>query len=219
MKYTLFRSNRRSIVITIAPTGVILVKAPYLLPKFVIDQFVERKKDWIEKKVAVTQKFPLRIKATIEEGDIYYYLGNPYTVTIDLYKQITVENGNLHFPKHLLFRGKVELTNWYIRQAKHSITERVNFYSRVMKTEYRTITYSDTSSKWGSCAPDNALQFNWRLVMAPLLVLDYVVVHELSHTKEKNHGPKFWRIVATYKPAYKQYIKWLKTNSNKLQIV
>ncbi len=219
MKYELFRSHRRSILIQIAPTGAVVVKAPTLLPKFLIDQFVESKKEWIEKKVAVTQKFPLKIKHAIEDGDIYYYLGNPYVVTIDLGRQITLDKGKLHYPKHLLFRGKVELTNWYVKEAKRIITERVNFYANAMNTAYKNITYSDTSSKWGSCAPNNALQFNWRLVMAPILVLDYVVVHELSHTKEKNHGPKFWKIVAAYKPAYKQYIKWLKTNSNKLQIV
>lgn len=218
MTYTLFRQNRRSILIQIAPTGVVIVKAPHLLPKFLIDQFVERKKEWIAKHVRVTQTFPLRIKQTIEEGDTYFYLGNPYAIHIGLYKQITVTDV-LNFPKHLLFRGKKELTDWYIRQAKKIITERVHYYSGVMKANFKSITYSDTSSKWGSCAPDNALQFNWRLVMAPILVLDYVVVHELAHTKEKNHGKKFWNIVETYKPAYKQYRKWLKTNSNKLQIV
>jgi len=120
---------------------------------------------------------------------------------------------------HLLFRGKTELTNWYIQEAKRRITERVDFFSQRMNTTYRRISFSDTSSKWGSCFPDNALQFNWRLVMAPIIVIDYVVVHELAHTTEKNHGPKFWRIVASQKPAYKQHIQWLKENSNKLQMV
>lgn len=217
-QYTLFRSQRRSVSIQIAPTGVIVVKAPYLLPKFLIDRFVISKQPWIDKKIGIVNTFPLRIKQTVEEGDEYYYLGNPYVVHIGTYATISLSK-TLNFPGHLLFRAKKELTDWYIKEAKRVITARIDYFCGVMKTTYRRVSYSDTSSKWGSCAPDNSLQFNWRLIMAPMLVIDYVVVHELAHTTEKNHGPRFWKIVATYKPAYKQYIKWLKLNSNKLQIV
>jgi len=216
--YEVHRSNRRSVAIQITPIGTIIVKAPYLLPKFLVDQFVERKMTWIQKKIAVATKFPLQIKKNIEQNDTYYYLGTPYAVNIGNFKEIS-RTQTLNFPRHLLFRGKTELTNWYINEAKRVITERATYFAKSMKTTYRRISYSDTSSKWGSCAPDNSLQFNWRLVMAPIIVLDYVVVHELAHTNEKNHGPKFWRIVAAQKPAYKQHIKWLKENANKLQMV
>ena len=218
ISYHLYRSHRRSISVQIAPKGEVIVKAPHLLPKFMIDRFIASKQDWIEKKVAIAKKFPLRIKHTIEDGDEYYYLGNPYKIHVGTYAHIQITRA-INFPKHLLFRGKTELTAWYIKEAKRIITERVDYFCEIMHTTYTRISYSDTSSKWGSCFPDNSLQFNWRLVMAPLLVLDYVVVHELAHTKEHNHGPKFWKIVATHKPAYKQYIKWLKLNANKLQIV
>lgn len=216
--YTLKRSSRRSIAIQVAPTGTIIVKAPYLLPKFLIDQFIQSKQAWIKKKIAVATKFPLQIKNTIEQGDVYYYLGTPYAITIGNFKELS-RTQTINFPGHLLFRGKTELTNWYIKEAKRVITARTDYFAHLMKTRYKKISFSDTSSKWGSCFPDNSLQFNWRLVMAPIIVLDYVVVHELAHTTEKNHGSKFWRIVAAQKPAYKQHIKWLKENANKLQMV
>ena len=218
LSYTLQRSQRRSIAIQVTPMGTIIVKAPYLLPKFLIDQFVHKKASWIHKKIAVATKFPLQIKNTISEGDTYYFLGSPYVVKIGAFQKISCSE-TLNFPRHLLFRGKIELTNWYITKAKHIITERIEYFATRMNTTYRRISYSDTSSKWGSCSPDNALQFNWRLVMAPIIVLDYVVVHELAHTKEKNHGPRFWQIVASQKPAYKHHRAWLKENVNKLQMV
>ena len=216
--YTLKRSSRRSVAIQVMPTGITIVKAPYLLPKFLIDQFVQKKQSWIKKKVAVATKFPLQIKNTIIDGDTYYYLGAPYAIHIGKYKKITCTK-TIDFPQHLLFRGKTELTHWYMNEAKRIITERVEYFARRMNTTYRRVSYSDTSSKWGSCTPENSLQFNWRLVMAPIIVLDYVVVHELAHTKEKNHGSRFWQIVASQKPAYKQHRIWLKENANKLQMV
>ncbi|MFZ2025048.1 MAG: SprT family zinc-dependent metalloprotease [Microgenomates group bacterium] len=212
------RSQRRSIAIQIEPTGKIFVKAPYLLPKFLVDQFVQKKMPWIKKKIAVATKFPLQIKKTIADGDIYYYLGTPHAIRIGNFQKITCTE-TMNFPKHLLFRGKIELTNWYIQEAKRIIDARVIYFSHLMKTTYTRVSFSDTSSKWGSCFPDNSLQFNWRLVMAPIIVLDYVVVHELAHTKEKNHRSNFWKIVANQKPAYKQHIKWLKENANKLHLV
>ncbi len=218
LEYILKKSRRRSVAIQIEPTGSIIVKAPYLVPKFFIDQFVQKKMPWIRKKIAVITKFPLHIKNTISSGDIYYYLGSPYAIRIGHFSHITCTK-TIDFPSHVLFRGKAELTNWYIQEAKRIISDRVRYFAALMDTEYKRISYSDTSSKWGSCTPDNSLQFNWRLVMAPMMVLDYVVVHELAHTKEKNHGQRFWRLVAHQKPAYKQHIKWLKENANKLQIV
>lgn len=218
VSYTLKRSQRRSVAIQVVATGRVIVKAPYLLPKFVIDRFVQKKASWISKKIAVATKFPLQIKNTITEGDTYYYLGSPYAIHIGNFTHITATK-TIDFPKHLLFRGKIELTNWYIREAKRIITERVEYFASRMHTSYTRISFSDTSSKWGSCTPNNSLQFNWRLVMAPIIVLDYVVVHELAHTKEKNHSAKFWQIVASQKPAYKHHRIWLKENANKLQLV
>jgi len=217
-EYTLKRSQRQSVAIQIEPTGTIIVKAPYLFPKFLVDRFVQKKMPWIKKKIAVATRFPLSVKQTVADGDIYYYLGAPYAVRTGNFPRIA-RTTTIDFPSHLLFRGKAELTNWYIQEAKRIINARILYFAKAMGTTYGRISYSDTSSKWGSCFPDNSLQFNWRLVMAPMMVLDYVVVHELAHTKEKNHGKKFWNIVADQKPAYKQHIKWLKENANKLQLV
>lgn len=154
----------------------------------------------------------------IGEGDEFLYMGNIYKFHIGNYKEITFSD-KLYFPEFLMFRARKEITQWYINKARKVITGRVKYYSALMKKNYKSISYSDTISKWGSCKGDNSLQFNWRLIMSPILVIDYVVVHELAHTTEKNHGKKFWKIVEEYKPAYKQYIKWLKDNSHRLHSI
>lgn len=213
--YILERSNRRSIAIIIRPPNTVLVKAPYLVPPFIIDTFVSKKRSWIEKQLRVAYQYPETLPTTLAEGDRVYVLGTSYAVHIINGGHISLTK-TMNIPNHLLFRWKQELTNWYIGEARRVITKRVEYFAAAMHTSYTRLSFSDTSSKWGSCSPDNALQFNWRLIMAPLIVLDYVVVHELAHTKEKNHGAGFWRLVAAQKPAYKQHIRWLKLNTHTL---
>ncbi len=214
--FTIIRSRRRSLVIQITPGKEIIVKAPLLTPQFIIKRFVNDKRKWIEKQTAHMQK--QKAKQYIE-GEEFLYLGNIYKLHIGNYKHISIASGNkLNFPNFLMFRAEKTLTSWYIKQAKEIITERTKHYSNVMHAEYKNITFSDTKSKWGTCDPDNSLQFNWRLIMAPITVIDYVVVHELVHTWEKNHKQAFWTKVRLYKPAYKQYIKWLKYNQSRMVI-
>lgn len=214
-EYKLIRSNRRTMALQILPNATLVVKAPFFLPKSQIDKFVERHMDWIKKKSEVVKQRKTKERG-YKEGEEFLYLGKSYRLKIGSYKEIEFKNGNLLFPNFLLFRIKKELDAWYINQAKKFITEQLNYYAEEMKTEYRGLTFSDTHSKWGSCTHDNRLQFSWRLIMAPILVINYVIIHELAHTFEKNHSRAFWSKVRLYNPSYKQQIKWLKSNGNSL---
>lgn len=158
----------------------------------------------------------MKQKKIYTDGEQFYYLGNIYTFKIAQTSKIILKDNYILFPIGALFRAEKEITAWYIHQAKEVIIRRLFFHSVRMKKIYKSIRLSDTSSKWGTCFADNSLQFNWRLIMAPLLVLDYVVIHELAHTKHKNHGIDFWKEVRSYTPAYKQHRKWLNENSKLL---
>lgn len=212
--FTLIRSRRKSISIQITSHAEVIVRAPLRVSDKYIKKFVNEKSDWIKDRVMKMQKHRTKQYITGEE---FLYLGNVHKLHIGNYKQIHVDD-TLNFPDFLIFRAKKELLNWYIKQAKEIIIRRVEYHSKIMQAEYKSITFSDTKSKWGSCGHDNALQFNWKLVMCSLLVIDYVVVHELAHTLEKNHSRDFWRKVELYKPAYRQHRKWLETNSPRLVI-
>lgn len=214
--FTLIRSRRRSYSIEITNLAQVIIRAPQHASRENIIKFVNEKNGWITMHLAKAQKHKTK---QYVEGEEFLYLGNAYKLHIGNYKTIHIADppdGGLNFPNFLMFRAKEELVTWYIKQAKEIITGRTQYYSKIMQTEYKNITYSDTKSKWGTCGPDNTLQFNWRLIMSPYLVIDYVVVHELVHTRVKNHSRQFWSMVKLYKPAYKQYKKWLENNSLRL---
>jgi predicted metal-dependent hydrolase len=88
-----------------------------------------------------------------------------------------------------------------------------------MGVEYSSIKMSDAQRRWGSCSAKNALNFAWRLVMCPLSVIDYVVVHELSHITYKNHSTKFWSRVATVMPRYREALEWLRLNRKLMEVI
>lgn len=213
----IIRSRRSSIQLYISPDGEVIVKAPHLAPKFVINHFVNSKKDWIEKTLAkVQQRIPK--KKVYQEGEEFLFLGKVLTLKFYNGIHIVPKDDILYFPKALQFRIKKELESWYQKQAQDIIAKRVRHHAGLMNATYADIFFSDTSSKWGTCFADNRLQFNWRLVMTPLMVLDYVVIHELTHTTEKHHQDRFWRRVRLFTPAYKQHRKWLEQNAHLLQV-
>lgn len=214
---TIIRSHRNTVSLHILPDGSIEVKAPLLMPKFFINQFIQKNTAWIEKKTKLAQQ-KKRLQKTYSDGEKFLFLGKEYTLKMGNTRTIKIENDNIVCPQALAFRIKKEMEDWYIRQAREIITKEVVQLSKKMKTSYAGITFSDTKSQWGRCTHDNRLQFSWRLVMTPLLVLRYVVVHELAHTFEKNHSFLFWNKVRSINPSYKQQIKWLKKHGNTLVV-
>ncbi len=201
----------------VLPDATVELRAPLNMPMRFIDEFINKHKEWIEKrkKIAKLQTPP---KKKFLHGEPIVFLGREYSLDIGDYKKIEIKDNLLLFPRALQFRAKAEIENWYIREAREIIKSQVEHYAKEMKTSYASISFSDTRSKWGSCTHDNRLQFNWRLVMTPLLVLRYVVIHELTHTTIKNHTYNFWNRVKAFNPSYKQQIKWLKENGNGLTV-
>ena len=100
--------------------------------------------------------------------------------------------------------------------AKETITKRVAYFARLMGVSYRNITIREQKTRWGSCSSEKNLNFNWKLILAPPEVLDYVVVHELCHLKEMNHSKAFWDEVGKVMPNYETHKLWLKENGWKL---
>jgi len=99
-----------------------------------------------------------------------------------------------------------------------NIRERVQFYSQTMHLSPQRERITSAKYQWGGCSSRNTLSFSWRLMMAPLPVIDYIVVHELGHIQEKNHSPRFWKIVETTLPDYRARRDWLKKYGHLLNV-
>ena len=103
-----------------------------------------------------------------------------------------------------------------IERAKRIFPERTAYFALRMGVDYGRITIREQKTRWGSCSSKGNLNFNWKLILAPPEVLDYVVVHELCHLKEMNHSKAFWDEVGKVMPEYETYKLWLKENGWKL---
>ncbi len=106
----------------------------------------------------------------------------------------------------------------YREAAKEYIPKRADYYAKQLDVSYERIRIAEQKTRWGSCSSKGTLSFNWKLMLAPPAVLDYVVVHEVCHLKEMNHSPRFWKLVEELMPDYKECRKWLKENGNTLQL-
>lgn len=100
--------------------------------------------------------------------------------------------------------------------AKAVFQQKAELYAHLMQVDYGRITVRDQKTRWGSCSAKGNLNFNWRLILAPEEVLDYVVIHELAHRREMNHSDRFWRIVESVMPDYRERRQWLRDHGDQL---
>lgn len=105
-----------------------------------------------------------------------------------------------------------ELRHWLKKRARQDVREIVGSYGERYGLVPRSIRVADLSNSWGSCGPEGNILVNWQLIFAPRKVLEYVVVHELTHLIERNHGERFWNVLASFLPSYEEARHWLERN-------
>lgn len=108
--------------------------------------------------------------------------------------------------------------DWLKRQARGELKARCAYYADQMGLGYKRVDLRDQTSRWGSCSSSGVLSFSWRLILAPVHVLDYVAAHEVAHLKEMNHSPRFWKLVEDALPTMKTSRRWLKENGASLHL-
>lgn len=108
---------------------------------------------------------------------------------------------------------------WFRGQARAMLTARVAHFAALLGVRHARLSVRDTRSRWGSCSSRGGLNFSWRLILAPPPVLDYVVLHEVAHLRELNHGPRFWALIAEHCPEYRLRQAWLKEHGARLHAV
>ncbi len=108
---------------------------------------------------------------------------------------------------------------WFRERAREALTARVGHYAALLGVRHARLTVRDTRTRWGSCSSRGGLNFSWRLILAPPPILDYVVLHEVAHLRELNHGPRFWAMLAEHCPEYRLHQGWLKEHGARLHAV
>ncbi|HQM16006.1 MAG TPA: SprT family zinc-dependent metalloprotease [Candidatus Woesebacteria bacterium] len=216
MNYTLKRSARtRSLSIKISPSGRVLVSAPFLIPKFVIDQFVYNHQDWIETNIAKQKKR----QNLVNTADFVQIFGQSYQKTnvwdphLPIGISISQKKLLINFPDQKIIQSKTrkqELTFFLKQTARTYFHQRVPQLAKKMAVSYTSLTLRAQKTRWGSCSSTNSISLNWRLIHYPPPVIDYVIVHELAHLTHHNHSAQFWALVAKYDDSYQEHRQYLK---------
>ena len=107
---------------------------------------------------------------------------------------------------------RAAVTGWFREYARVHLKEKADFYAKEMQVTFNRIAIKEQKTRWGSCSSKGNINFNWKLVLMPERVMDYVVIHELAHRKEMNHSARFYAVVAQQMPDYKVWQRWLKAH-------
>lgn len=228
LSYTLKRSSRKSIGIALDKAGNITVTAPQGVTEAYIGQVLVNKGPWLLSKLAElkAQNTTPHSPRLYAEGESFFYLGRSYSLRqiCDPYlKSPVVRMGEGCLEAYsAAFTSPLELREalkkWYVEQFCTVLQERVLLYAKQAGVSPGRITVREQKTRWGSCSSRGNLNFNWKLVMAPLEILDYVVIHELCHMKELNHSAAFWSQVQKQCPHYKSHRKWLREKGHTLSL-
>jgi predicted metal-dependent hydrolase len=210
--------DRKTLEIRVEPPDKIQVISPKGLKDEIIREKVKSKGKWIIGKLLDFKDTGyIPFEREFVNGESFMYLGRNYLLKINI-------NNDLSRPKVELLDGKLQISSptkdqnilkkalekWYRRQAEKIILKRVEFYKHKFNVVPRQVKIKQQKKRWGSCTSKGDLLFNWRTIMAPSPVIDYIIVHELSHLIHKNHSGKFWKSVESILPDYKDRKKWLK---------
>jgi len=221
--YTINRSRKRrkTISLQVSSNSGLIVSAPYFTTSDEIDRFVREKQNWISKTIQKHKEESIINKAKeYNTGEYFFYLGQSYPLEVffEPFETAGVVFWNNCF--YLNAQGNKDLrkhyfVSWYKKKAREYIHQHVDFFSRKLKLQPRNLKITSAERRWGSCSADNNLSFSFRLIMAPPDIIDYVIVHELNHIKEKNHSAAFWKLIEPAMPEYKMHKRWLRDNNYK----
>jgi len=215
--YRVVRSNRKSLALVVDCEANVIIRAPFRVSDNVIASFIKSKERWVIEKQTLALAFGQTHRPiVIAPGETMLYLGGTYTMAPGDCPAIYIGTTTLHIPQQA---GTGELVGWMKLEALRVMTERTAYFSDLMGASHGAVKVTNAKTRWGSCSAKNSLNFTWRLIMCPMPVIDYIVVHELCHIAHKNHGQAFWAAVKTVLPNYKQQQDWLRRNRKLMDMI
>lgn len=212
--YILIRKEVKHARLRVSEDGRVRIIAPPTFSEEDITAMLKKKAKWIDSNL---KYFNGMSKVELQRNQLLLF-GNRYSYFYDTtYAQkVTVdhEHKTITSQKDLLDPKTQE--NWYRRVAKKHLTKRTKELSAKMKLQFNKLFIRESKTKWGNCSKDKNISLNWKLIKAPDYVIDYIIIHELLHTVVMSHTHKFWTLLKSYYPDYKESIKWLEKYGNSL---
>jgi predicted metal-dependent hydrolase len=204
--------------------GLVVVVVPRTLTQERIKRLLDDKKLWIQQKIALHPQTPVKTEKQYVSGEAFSYLGRNYRLKVNEGEltPIKLSQGRLTMsaPKGVSESKliKYALTSWFRRRAELRLREKIIRYSPIVGVETNGYKVKEFQSRWGSCTPSGRVDMNWKIIMAPNRVVDYVVVHELCHLKQHDHSPQFWKLVENIIPDYAESKEWLRVHGASLMV-
>lgn len=213
-KYTLQKKDIKHARIKVSEDGHVSVLIPHSFTEDDISALMFKKAKWISKQLAFFDK-KSRIELTRNQLLVF---GNRYSYFYDetYSRKIVIDHNfkTIRAKKNLL---DLEIQKkWYKQEARKYLVARTEKLAERLHFQYKGIYIRDQRTKLGNCSADLNISLNWRLVKAPTLVSDYLIIHELVHTKIMNHSSKFWTLLKSLYPDYKDAMNWLEKYGNSL---
>lgn len=223
------RARRRSISISVKVDGTVRVLAPFNMPGEQVIAFIEQKSGWIQNKITHFKKIQCShgLKEYIT-GERVTYLGRKYRLEIisaHASEQVKLKHGKFHVPlpealsPEMQKQSVVEqLSSWYQQRARQILASKTDHFAKKMGLSPTLVGIKGYKRSWGSCHSDGRIYYNWRIIMAPTPIIDYLIIHELCHLIQPNHSKQFWHLVEKILPDYKEKRRWLKQNGFTLTV-
>ncbi|MDQ6982958.1 MAG: SprT family zinc-dependent metalloprotease [Mariprofundus sp.] len=223
IEYAIKRSSKRKTVsIVIRSDNRIEVLAPVRMPAERIASLVQDKSNWIHRKLYFNREIKAAyVPKTFTPGEQFHLLGKSYSLHIQQGKRSVQHSESdllVSHPSPDPDTTHRQICRWYQQQADVHFHARSYFFAAIIGKHPASVGVKSYKSRWGSCHHDGRIYFNWRLIMAPDWVVDYVVVHELCHLHHPNHSKEFRTLVQSISPACREATAWLKINGQTLSL-
>ena len=216
--HKIIKSNRKTLSISVNDNAELIVRAPKRISNDQIKEFITEKANWINNKQTLMRTRLNDVKERTKYAPLFR---RPIP---------NKNNPNQRQSKEIIFNGKEFITNlqnkdalnlslkfWYKKKFKEVAIPRLFYFANKHNLKINQVRIKEQKTLWGSCSSKNNINLNYLLIMAPLKVIDYVIIHELVHTIHKNHSENFWKSVASIMPNYDDARHWLKENGYKLR--
>mgnify|MGYP000008695858 FL=1 len=201
----------------------IKITAPFLLSNKKIEEFLLKKHTWIKKQLLIQSNIQAFIKKEYVNGEEFLFLGETYNLKISVGNQysIKIEDSFLMvIVKDVQNISKIKrlIRKWLHDQSASYFNKETFYFAEKNKLNLHSVKVREYRARWGSCSTNGDISFNWRLIMAPPHIIEYVIIHELMHIKEHNHSSRFWDLVKSQYPNIKDAKQWLIYNGHTLNI-